>query len=123
MYRVTTRTVFSAMHQLRNYRGATEPLHSHDWKVEVTLEGENLNSDGLLVDFTELEKHLDKIKDRYEGGNINEIPPFDQLNPTAELLAKNIADELIPKCNKSNIRLCSVRIEEAHNCFAEYLPD
>ena len=123
MFRVEAETTFSAMHQLRGYYGSTERMHGHDWRVTVQLEGRGLSPEGYLVDFVALEQWLAALAGRYEHEVLNEIPPFDRLNPTAEELARVIAGELAEAFGKDDVRVHSVRIEEAPGCFAEYLPD
>lgn len=123
MYRIMAETVFCATHQLRNYQGATERLHGHDWRVSVTLEGGDLSPEGYLVDFAWLTDQLREVRDRYEHERLNDIPPFDRENPTAELLAREIARQVSSALPVPGVRVAGVRIEEAPGCFAEYLPD
>ncbi len=123
MYRVIAETAFSACHQLRDYQGTTERLHGHNWRVQVALEGQQLTPQGYLVDFLVVQQQLDAIRARYEHELLNQVPPFDRLNPTAELLAREIARQLAERLGLPGVRVASVRVEEAPGCFAEYVPD
>jgi 6-pyruvoyl-tetrahydropterin synthase len=51
MFEVTVEQTFAAGHALRNYHGKCEDVHGHNYRVRVTVEGEQLDSTGLLVDF------------------------------------------------------------------------
>jgi len=106
-------------------RGEREPVHGHNWKVSVTVAGEALDRDGLLVDFHALERLVREILARFRNRDLNATPPFDRTNPTAELVAKHIADQtalgmtsLIP----GSIRVLSVRVTEAPGCSVVYRP-
>ncbi len=85
---------FSSAHFLRQYHGADEPLHGHNWRVQVRFLGEKLvEPEQYLIDFVEAQKILDGILIRIDYKNINEVPPFNNLNPSAENIAKWIYDE------------------------------
>lgn len=88
-----TETVIDSCHQLKNYDGACARLHGHSWRVRVWVRGnlDQCNKLGILFDFT----NVKKIKDKFDHRFINEIPPFDEVNPTAENLTANIYDELV----------------------------
>jgi len=123
MYRVEAETTFSALHQLRGYFGSTERMHGHDWRVTIRLEGRELSKEGYLVDFVALERWLAALANHYEHEVLNELPPFDRLNPTAEHLARVVAEQLDEAFGGEGVRVHSVRVEEAPGCFAEYLPE
>ncbi len=98
MYILTIEDDFSSAHQLREYKGKCENLHGHNWKVVLQVKGEKLNSLGLLIDFTELKKILKNILSYLDHKNLNELEPFNTLNPSSENIARylydNISDEL-----------------------------
>jgi 6-pyruvoyltetrahydropterin/6-carboxytetrahydropterin synthase len=116
MYEVRVLSRFSSAHNLRNYKGKCENLHGHTWKVELCLTGDKLNSDGFLCDFVELKKELNTLLDRYDHKYINEVKPFDTLNPTAENLARVIYDELKQKFSG----LLEVTVWESDDARAVY---
>ena len=81
---------FESAHFLREYRGISEPLHGHSYKVEAELaaEGGGVDGDAIAVDFISAKRQLDALAKRLDYGCINEIPPFDRINPSAENLAE-----------------------------------
>src|SRR5512136_2846299 len=93
MYEVTVEDSFAAGHYLRNYKGKCENPHGHNYKVRVTLEGQQLDKAGLLLDFKDLKDVMKHVIDRLDHQMINDIEPFKVLNPSAENLAKYFYDE------------------------------
>jgi 6-pyruvoyltetrahydropterin/6-carboxytetrahydropterin synthase len=93
MYEVTVDASFSSGHYLRNYRGKCENPHGHNYKVRVTLQGKELDHAGLLLDFRELKNVMRPVIDYLDHQMINDLKPFDVINPSAENLAKYFYDE------------------------------
>lgn len=124
MFQVCVEQTFAAGHALRHYKGKCENVHGHNYRVQVTVEGEQLNSIGLLVDFVELKKHMRAIVERLDHQFINDLEPFTVLNPSAENLAKYFHDELTAGLSDSNdqgpIRIAEVRIWETDTSVAAY---
>ncbi len=87
MYEITASSHFDAAHFLRGYPGRCANIHGHRWKVEIALQGNKLNEQGILLDFMEVKNMLHEVLAVFDHQMINEIPPFDELNPTAENLA------------------------------------
>lgn len=85
---------FSAAHNLRDYKGKCENLHGHNWKIEVEVQGNKLGKSGMLIDFHDLKKMVEDIIAKLDHSYLNEIPPFDKINPTSENLAKYIFKSL-----------------------------
>lgn len=94
MYILTIEDYFSSAHQLREYKGKCENLHGHNWKVVLQVKGEKLNSLGLLIDFTELKKILKNILSYLDHKNLNELEPFDTINPSSENIARYLYDSI-----------------------------
>jgi len=122
MYEVTVSGWFAAAHQLRLPGGAVEPLHGHNWRVAVTLRGPRLNDIEVLVDFVEMRRRLDGLLAGLHDRNLNELPPFAQRNPSAENVARHIAETFALPL-PAGVRLARVEVEEAPGCVARYLPD
>jgi 6-pyruvoyltetrahydropterin/6-carboxytetrahydropterin synthase len=100
-----------------------EPLHGHNFKATATITGDQLDDEGLLCDFHLVESTLKEICRPFNNNNLNTIPPFDQLNPTAEHLAQYIADQLADQLDQAlapRAKVHSVSITEAPNCLAIY---
>lgn len=122
MYEIEVQAVFSAAHAIM-IAGAREPLHGHNWRVKATVAGERLDGDGLLCDFHTVEGMLREITGRFNNRNLNETAPFDGLNPTAELVARHIGDELASGLDGAlapNAWVSSVSVTEAEGCLATY---
>ena len=94
MFELIVKRSFSAAHQLRGYKGECENLHGHTYRVEVFVRAEKLNDIGLAVDFKELKKDIDALLDGYDHRLINEVPPFDKINPSAENMARTVYESL-----------------------------
>jgi 6-pyruvoyltetrahydropterin/6-carboxytetrahydropterin synthase len=87
---------FEAAHFLREYRGISEPLHGHSYKVEADLAARagGIDSDAIAVDFVSARHKLESLAKKLDYGCINDVPPFDQINPSAENIAQWFAREL-----------------------------
>jgi 6-pyruvoyltetrahydropterin/6-carboxytetrahydropterin synthase len=123
MFEATIEETFAAGHALRNYRGKCENVHGHNYRAEVTIEGAELNAIGLLVDFVELKRVVHAVLDRMDHQWLNDFPPFDALNPSAENMAKYIYDEVSAGLKtKEGVRVASVRLWETDTASATYFP-
>jgi 6-pyruvoyltetrahydropterin/6-carboxytetrahydropterin synthase len=87
---------FEAAHFLREYRGISEPLHGHSYKVEADLAARagGIDSDAIAVDFVSARRKLEALAKKLDYGCINDVPPFDKINPSAENIAQWFAREL-----------------------------
>src|ERR1700704_3685499 len=94
MFEVTVEQTFAAAHALRNYKGGWENLHGHNFKVQVVLAGETLDEGGMLVDFIDVKNLMGKVMARLDHQNLNETPPFDVKNPSAENIAQYLCTEM-----------------------------
>jgi 6-pyruvoyltetrahydropterin/6-carboxytetrahydropterin synthase len=88
MFEVSVDRTFAAGHALRDYKGKCENVHGHNYRVQITVQGEQLDSTGLLVDFIDLKRLTDEVIAYLDHRFINDLEPFDVLNPSAENLAK-----------------------------------
>lgn len=93
MFEVTVEDTFAAGHYLRNYKGKCENPHGHNYKVRITLRGEQLDQAGLLLDFKDLKQVMRPVIDRIDHQMLNELEPFTEINPSAENLARYFYDE------------------------------
>ncbi len=120
-YELVLRGEFSAAHQLRLGDGKLEPLHGHNWQVEVHLEGDELDAIDVLADFTVLQPRLKEITGRLHDTFLNDHPAFKTDNPSTERVAKLIHDEFRPAVPAS-IRIQRVRVWETRECAAAFVP-
>ncbi len=123
MYRITVEQHFDAAHFLRGYRGKCEALHGHRYRVAVKVGADAVNKIGLAYDFAELKKHLRDILERFDHSCLNEAAPFDEINPSAENLARTIYNELRSKLKKAPVSLVSVAVWESPGSGVEYRED
>jgi 6-pyruvoyltetrahydropterin/6-carboxytetrahydropterin synthase len=128
MFEVSVDETFSAGHALRGYKGKCENPHGHNYKVRVMLEGAELDSIGLLFDFVHLKKILHSVIDGMDHKYLNDQPPFDVINPSAENIAKYIYDEgargmkaLLQEMPKA-ARIAAVTVWETDVTSATYRP-
>ena len=121
MFEVTIEQTFAAGHALRNYRGKCENVHGHNYRCQVTVEGRELDHIGLLIDFVALKKTLQTVIDRLDHQWLNDFPPFDVLNPSAENIAKYIYDEVNQGLDTDGgVKLACVRLWETDTSSATY---
>lgn len=94
MYDLTIKGHFDAAHALRGYPGECVNLHGHTWDVEVTVRGEELDEVGIVYDFKTLKDDLASVLEPLDHAYLNEVPPFDAMNATAENLARHVYEQL-----------------------------
>jgi queuosine biosynthesis protein QueD len=105
MYELIVKRKFSAAHQLNGYNGKCEALHGHTYGLDVFIQTDKLDDIGLGIDFKILKEDIDAFLDNYDHHLINEVPPFDRINPSAENMAKVFYEEIgkiVPKGAKLN---------------------
>jgi 6-pyruvoyltetrahydropterin/6-carboxytetrahydropterin synthase len=124
MYEVSVDESFAAAHNLRNYRGKCENLHGHNYKVRITLAGQELDSTGLLYDFVQLKKAIQDVIRSLDHTYLNERPPFDVLNPSAENIARYIYDETARQLPRAanGAGIASITVWESDVTAATYKP-
>jgi 6-pyruvoyltetrahydropterin/6-carboxytetrahydropterin synthase len=123
MYEVTVEDSFAAGHYLRNYKGKCENPHGHNYKLRVTLAGNELDKAGLLLDFKDLREVIRHVTDRLDHQMINDIEPFTVLNPSAENLSKYFFDLTNAKLNivtKGRVWVKNVTVYETDTTTATY---
>lgn len=121
-YEITISKVFCASHALRLPDGTLEPVHGHNWPVEVTVGSDRLDALETVMDFHDLEAAVDAVIAPWQNRDLNQCPPFvqgdgDGWNPSAERVAEWIADR-VSESLPGPVRLLSVRVGEAPGCFA-----
>jgi len=108
-FEISATMSFSASHQIRLYDGSIEPLHGHNWQVKASVGASTLDSISVVMDFHELERRMQSIFARFEDRHLNEVAPFDSLNPSAENVALYIGQNLaLPP----RVRLLSIEVWE-----------
>jgi len=116
-YKLSVTRGFASAHCLREYKGRCENLHGHNWKVKASFCGTELDKTGMLIDFTNIKAELDKIMARLDHKFLNDTPPFDKINPTAENIAAFILGEL-QKAETETAKVCEVEVWESETSSA-----
>ncbi|MEN2986125.1 MAG: 6-carboxytetrahydropterin synthase QueD [Thermodesulfovibrionaceae bacterium] len=120
MYRLKIITNFDAAHQLRGYKGKCEKIHGHNWKVEVEVISDSLNEIGIAIDFRQLRSITEEVVSKLDHTFLNEIPPFNELNPSSENIAKWIFFSIKDKINHYPVKLHAVTVWESDSASATY---
>ena len=113
-------TDFASAHSLRDYPGDCSRLHGHNWQVEVMVSSQVLDESGIAIDFREIKKQTKAVVKRLDHQYLNEIIPFDVLNPTAENIAKYLFDEIGIFINDENVKVKEVLIWETPRSAVTY---
>jgi 6-pyruvoyltetrahydropterin/6-carboxytetrahydropterin synthase len=122
-YEIVVEKHFDCAHYLRGYQGKCEALHGHRYTVRVRLTATRLNEIGLAYDFGDVKLHLNRIMDRYDHTCLNDVPPFDAINPSAENIAATIYAEMADKLAAEPVRLTAVEAWETPQQGVVFTPD
>ncbi len=121
MYELKIITRFAAAHQLRALKGGCENLHGHNWKVEVTVAGDRLGDDGLLIDFRVIKEHTKQIIDGLDHKFLNETGAFSTTEPSSENIARHIFETLTGRLRVEGVRVKKVTAWESETACASYM--
>ena len=111
---------FAAAHQIPGHRGGCENLHGHSYRVRVWVKARALDALGMVVDFADLKTAMEEVVGPFDHAFLNEIPPFDARNPTAELLAQHVFAELRRRLDDERKRVTRVEVWESDTAAAIY---
>jgi 6-pyruvoyltetrahydropterin/6-carboxytetrahydropterin synthase len=121
MYEVTVEETFAAGHALRNYHGKCENVHGHNYKVQITFAGPRLDDTGLLVDFVHVKRLMRSAIERLDHQFLNDLAPFDRINPSAENIARYFYEEIAKGLTpETPVQVDAVRIWETDTASATY---
>ena len=123
MYEVSVRDHFDAAHYLKGYQGKCERLHGHRFEVVVSVTVEQVDDIGLAYDFVRLKQQLGEILNRIDHTCLNDIPPFNEINPSSENIARTIYKELQTQLQGTIASLSSVQVWESPDSCATYSPE
>jgi 6-pyruvoyltetrahydropterin/6-carboxytetrahydropterin synthase len=123
-YTVRVEARFESAHYLREYRGISEPLHGHSYKVEAELaaRGGGVDSDAIAVDFVSAKRKLEALAKKLDYGCINDVPPFTEVNPSAENIAAWFHRELSLAVADENAVVTAVTIWEGPVNSVTFVP-
>lgn len=94
MFTISVQAHYDAAHLLRDYVGKCARLHGHRYTVQVALQAPEVGKSGMVMDFGDLKRHLRELAERLDHRNINDVPPFDRIESTAENQARYFFEEL-----------------------------
>ena len=119
MFFLSVELNISAAHYLRDFNGACQRLHGHNWKIRIEVKGEKLDNTGMAMDFKDLKELSESVIMPFDHQSLNDVPPFDKINPTAEHIAQyfytKIAKEL-----PQNISMSKISIWETEKYRLDY---
>ena len=116
-------TDFAAAHSLRGYPGDCSRVHGHNWKVEIVVKANALDEIGMGMDFKEIKSETNKILKELDHYNLNDIPPFDKINPTAENIAAYLYQRLAQAINDDRVQMSALTIWETERACVTYTED
>ncbi len=122
MYELKVITNFSAAHQLKDFEGACEDLHGHNWKIEVYVTSETLNEAGIVMDFRVLKAHVKTVMADLDHKFLNDLEAFKDQNPSSENIARYVAEQLSLSLDDPEIKVRRVTAWESETSCATYYP-
>ena len=120
MFKLIVKKEFSSAHILHGHPGDCKRMHGHNWIVEAKVEGDNINSIGMVIDFKDIKKSLANIISKLDHRFLNDIDPFTKDNPTAENISKYIYKELSKNINTDNIKVSEIKLWETSSSAVIY---
>jgi 6-pyruvoyltetrahydropterin/6-carboxytetrahydropterin synthase len=120
MFKLIVKKEFSSAHILHGHPGDCKRMHGHNWRVEAEVQGNNTNEIGMVIDFKDIKKNLQRIIDKLDHQYLNDIEPFINENPTAENISKYIYKELSKNINTDNIKVSEIKLWETSNSAVTY---
>jgi len=120
MYQLFVEEHFDAAHYLRNYHGKCENLHGHRFKVVTRLEATKLDETGLAYDFAQLKRYLRGLLAQFDHACLNDVPPFDKIEPSCENIAASIYEKLQAHFSSLPVKLVCVEVWESPTSGVAY---
>ena len=120
MWEISQETCVAAAHQLRLAPGEGERLHGHNWRIKAVLRAKELDARGMVIDFNDFGATLRALVEPYEHVFLNEISPYQDVNPTAENIAMVVANDLAAKLDDARVKVVRVEVWENDTCAATY---
>ena len=123
MYQISVEQHFDAAHFLRGYHGKCEALHGHRFQVVAKVEARELSDIGIACDFVDIKRYLAEVVARFDHTCLNDVPPFDEINPSSENIAATVYNELELKLANGPVSLSSIEVWESPQTGVVYRPD
>ena len=119
-YTLRVLTDFASAHTLRGYPGQCANLHGHNWKVEAEIEAEQLDDLGMAVDFKVVKNVAREVAGRLDHQYLNDVEPFDRINPTAENIARWFFREMAGQLDRPGLRMSALTLWETERACVRY---
>ena len=118
---------FSAAHAIRGHTRGCQNLHGHNYRVRVHLRAGRLDHLGMVLDFADLKEMMQEILGPFDHRVINDIPPFDEKNTTAELFSEYVFQEVARRLadrgeDRDRVRVARVEVWENDTACAVFEP-
>ena len=120
IFEVYIETHFSAAHALRGYPGDCARLHGHNWIIQVYVRCRELDDIGIGIDFRVIKENVKDVLQGLDHFNMNELPAFQEDNPTSENIAKYLYRELSNRIDSDKVKVSKVKVSETPNAGAFY---
>jgi 6-pyruvoyltetrahydropterin/6-carboxytetrahydropterin synthase len=119
MFEISVEKTIACAHRLFDYDGPCEALHGHNYRIQVTYGGTELDRFGMLVDFVDIKKAFRNVYKAMDHTYLNELPTFQNLSPSAENIAYVVFQEL-KKVTFERANLLKVSVWETPTQVAVY---
>ena len=120
IFEVYVKSHFSAAHSLEGYLGNCAHIHGHNWMVEVFVKCEQLDEIGIGIDFRDIKQAVKEVIQGLDHFNLNDLPAFEDVNPTSENIAKFLYQELAKQLNSDGVKVSKVKVSETPGAGAFY---
>jgi len=111
---------FASAHTLRDYPGDCSRMHGHNWKLEVEVTATTLDDVGMGMDFKTMKVATRKLAKTLDHRYLNDIAPFDVINPTAENIAQYFYQNLSQTLNIDTAKISAVTLWETDRACVHY---
>jgi len=126
VFELKVKTRFAGAHQLTMVGEKCENLHGHNWHIEVCVQGEKLNTAGVLADFGDIKKAVKEVvKGHLDHKFLNDLEMFNNMQPTSERIAVYIAQKvqiILDQEKTKGIKVSKVMAWESDDACATYFP-
>ncbi|MDQ6992559.1 MAG: 6-carboxytetrahydropterin synthase QueD, partial [Mariprofundus sp.] len=119
-FELSISTHFSAAHQLRDYPGDCSRLHGHNWHIKLYVECEVLDELGLGIDYKILKTELKAALQPWDHYNLNDVAPFDTINPSSENVAAELYKKMSARLDSDRVRVSRIEICETCSAMVTY---
>lgn len=121
MYTLAVKDEFIARHfQSGGNWGSETEQHSHNYQIEVQLDGDTLDQNGFLVDPVFISATLNALLSRYRERLLNDLPEFDGINPSQEMIARVLCHSVATHIQTPHVKAIVVKVTEAPCLWASY---